>query len=168
MQTIVIGHRNPDMDSICSAIAYAGLKQKLGFSNVIAGRAGNTNERIDYVLQKFGVPAPEFFGDVAPKVADVMETQVISVPHNSSIYHAMNSIDRKRMRGLPVVDFENRCLGLLSGWKVSQYLFPQREDTDSWREIFGSLGDIVGAFEGQFLAGEPTSSKIKSFLWSRR
>ena len=155
MQTIVIGHRNPDMDSICSAIAYAGLKQKLGFSNVIAGRAGNTNERIDYVLQKFGVPAPEFFGDVAPKVADVMETQVISVPHNSSIYQAMNSIDRKRMRGLPVVDFENRCLGLLSGWKVSQYLFPQREETDSSREISGSLSDIIYAFDGQFLAGEP-------------
>ena len=69
MQTIVIGHRNPDMDSICSAIAYAELKQKLGLSNVIAGRAGNTNERIDYVLQKFGVPAPEFVSDVAPKVA---------------------------------------------------------------------------------------------------
>src|SRR6516225_1621732 len=161
MQTIVIGHRNPDMDSICSAIAYAELKQKLGLSNVIAGRAGNTNERIDFVLQKFGVPAPEFISDVAPRVADVMETQVISVPHHSSIYHAMNSIEMKRMRGLPVVDSENRCLGLLSGWKVSQYLFPQREDTDSWREIFGSLGDIVGAFEGQFLAGEPDEQQNK-------
>jgi hypothetical protein len=67
----------------------------------------------------------------------------------------MNSIDRKRMRGLPVVDFENRCLGLLSGWKVSQYLFPQREETDSSREISGSLSDIIYAFDGQFLAGEP-------------
>jgi manganese-dependent inorganic pyrophosphatase len=161
MQTIVIGHRNPDMDSICSAIAYAELKQKLGIPNVIAGRAGNTNERIDFVLQKFGVPAPEFISDVAPTVADVMETQVISVPHNSSIYHAMNSIEKKRMRGLPVVDSENRCLGLLSGWKVSQYLFPQREDTDSSREIFGSLSDIVRAFDGQFLAGEPDDQQNK-------
>jgi manganese-dependent inorganic pyrophosphatase len=161
MQTIVIGHRNPDMDSICSAIAYAELKQKLGIPNVIAGRAGNTNERIDFVLQKFGVPAPEFISDVAPRVADVMETQVISVPHNSSIYHAMNSIEKKRMRGLPVVDSENRCLGLLSGWKVSQYLFPQREDTDSSREIFGSLSDIVRAFDGQFLAGEPDDQQNK-------
>jgi len=161
MQTIVIGHRNPDMDSICSAIAYAELKQKLGIPNVIAGRAGNTNERIDFVLQKFGVPAPEFISDVAPRVADVMETQVISVPHNSSIYHAMNSIEKKRMRGLPVVDSENRCLGLLSGWKVSQYLFPQREDTDSSREIFGSLSDIVRAFDGEFLAGEPDDKQNK-------
>ena len=117
MQTIVIGHRNPDMDSICSAIAYAELKQKLGFSNVIAGRAGNTNERIDYVLQKFGVPAPEFVSDVAPKVADVMETQVISVPHNSSIYHAMNSIEKKHLRGLPVVNVSSDA-SLRAGGRV--------------------------------------------------
>jgi manganese-dependent inorganic pyrophosphatase len=161
MQTIVIGHRNPDMDSICSAIAYAELKRKLGVPNVIAGRAGNTNERIDFVLQKFAVPAPQFIGNVASRVDDVMETQVISVPHNSSIFHAMNSIDKKRIRGLPVVDSENRCLGLLSGWKVSQHLFPQREDTDLSREIFGSLSDIVRAFDGQFLAGEPDDHQTK-------
>jgi len=164
MQTIVIGHRNPDMDSICSAIAYAGLKQKLGFPNITAARAGNTNERIDYVLQRFGVPSPEFVSDVAPRVADVMETQVISVPHNSSIYHAMNSIERKRMRGLPVVDSENRCLGLLSGWKVSQYLFPQREQTTSSREVFGSLDNIAHAFDGQFLAGESEDSQKETIF----
>src|SRR5260221_3823584 len=75
MQTIVIGHKNPDMDSICSAIAYAELKRKLGAPDVIAARAGNTNERIDLVLQKFGVPAPEFVSDVSATVADVMETE---------------------------------------------------------------------------------------------
>src|ERR1700730_3141471 len=164
MQTIVIGHRNPDMDSICSAIAYAELKRKLGLPDVVAGRAGNTNERIDYVLQKFGVSAPEFVSDVAPTVADVMETQVISVPHDSSIYHAMNSIEKKRMRGLRVVDAENRCLGLLSGWKVSQYLFPQREETNSTREIFASISDIAHSFDGEFLVGVPTDNQQKVVL----
>lgn len=86
MQTIVIGHRNPDMDSICSAIAYAELKRKLGMPNVVAARAGNTNERIEFILQKFDVPAPEFVSDVAPTVADVMENQFISVGQDSSIY----------------------------------------------------------------------------------
>ena len=117
MQTIVIGHRNPDMDAICSAIAYAELKRKLGMQNVTAARAGNTNERIDLVLEKFGVPAPQFLGDVSPKVEDVMETQIISVAHDTSIYHAMNWIEQQPIRGLPVVDAEDRCLGLLSGGK---------------------------------------------------
>ena len=164
MQTIVIGHRNPDMDSICSAIAYAELKRKLGVEKVVAARAGNTNERIDLVLQKFGVPAPEFMSDVSPRVADVMETQIISVAHDSSIYHAMNSIEKKRIRGLPVVDADDRCLGLLSGWKVSQYLFPQREEAPASREIFASISDIAHSFDGEFIVGAPNDSQQKVIL----
>jgi len=164
MQTIVIGHRNPDMDSICSAIAYADLKRKLGVQNVIAARAGNTNERIDLVLQKFGVPAPKFMSDVSPRVADVMETQIISVAHDSSIYYAMNSIEKKRMRGLPVVDADDRCLGLLSGWKVSQYLFPRSEDAPASRDIFASISDITHSFDGEFIVGEPKDSQQKVVL----
>jgi manganese-dependent inorganic pyrophosphatase len=164
MQTIVIGHRNPDMDSICSAIAYAELKRKLGIRDVIAARAGNTNERIDLVLQKFGVPAPKFMSDVSPTVTDVMDTQIISLDHDSSIYQAMNSIEQKRIRGLPVVDADNRCLGLLSGWKISQYLFPRREEARTSREIFGSISNIVQSFEGQFLIGEASDSPQKVVL----
>jgi manganese-dependent inorganic pyrophosphatase len=159
MQTIVIGHRNPDMDSICSAIAYAELKRKLGMPDVVAARAGNTNERIEFILQKFDVPAPEFVSDVAPTVADVMETQFISVGQDSSIYQAMNLIEKKRMRGLPVVDRDNRCQGLLSSWKVIQYLFPAREETNTSREIFGSITDIVHAFDGQFVTGDPEDAR---------
>ena len=102
--------------------------------------------------------------DVSPRVADVMETQIISVAHDSSIYHAMNSIEKKRIRGLPVVDAEDRCLGLLSGWKVSQYLFPQREEAPASREIFASISDIAHSFDGEFLVGEPKDSQQKVVL----
>jgi manganese-dependent inorganic pyrophosphatase len=164
MQTIVIGHRNPDMDSICSAIAYAELKRKLGVDNVVAARAGNTNERIDLVLETFGVSAPIFLSDVSPRVADVMETQIISVAHDSSIYHAMNSIEQKRIRGLPVVDADDRCLGLLSGWKVSEYLFPQRAEAPASREIFASISDIAHSFDGEFIVGQSQDRQQKIIL----
>jgi manganese-dependent inorganic pyrophosphatase len=164
MQTIVIGHRNPDMDSICSAIAYAELKRKLGVPDVVAARAGNTNERIDLVLQKFGVPAPVFVSDVSPTVTDVMDTQFISLDHHSSIYQAMNSIEQKRIRGLPVIDADNRCLGLLSTWKVSQCLFPRREEAPASREIFGSISDIAQSFGGEFLIGSGNDNAQKVVL----
>ena len=153
MQTIVIGHRNPDMDSIVSAIAYGELKRELGTPNVLVARAGNTNARIDFVLEKFGVPAPEFVGDVTPKVGDLMETKVVSVLHHSTINKAINSIERKRLRGLPVVDDECRCLGLLSGWKITNHLFPGREETSSYRLINASVADLVEALDGNVLAG---------------
>jgi manganese-dependent inorganic pyrophosphatase len=162
MQTIVIGHKNPDMDSICSAIAYADLKRKLGMANVIAARAGNTNERIDLVLNRFGVPAPEFVSDLSPTVADVMERHVTSVVHDASIYQAISSLDQTRLRTLPVVDQADRCLGLLSGWKINHYLFPQRDEGRvAPREMQASTFDIAHTFDGQFLVGKANDKRQK-------
>ncbi len=164
MQTIVIGHKNPDMDSICSALAYAELKRLTGQENVLAGRAGNTNERIDFVLKKFGVEAPSLINDLSPRVADVMQPHVISVRADSPVYDALQLIDQKRMRGLPVVDAANRCLGLLSAFKVSHHLFPSREEAGSARVVTASLADIVTTFGGDLVTGSLTSESAELFL----
>ena len=110
MQTIVIGHKNPDMDSICSALAYAHLKRVIGTPNVIAARAGSTNERIDFVLHKFGVEPPVFISDLSDRVSDVMERDVICVSAESTLYDAIHLLEKRRLRGLPVVDGEGRFL----------------------------------------------------------
>ncbi len=154
MQTIVIGHKNPDMDSICSALAYARLKQLQGIPNVIAARAGNTNARIDFVLKKFGVEAPIFLSDVAPKVADVMQRDAVSVRADSSVYDALQLIADKQLRGLPVVNEKNHCLGLLSAFKLSHHLFPSREEAGNARRIVASMAGIVETFGGKVLTGE--------------
>ena len=164
MQTIVIGHRNPDMDSICSALAYAELKRLTGQENVVAARAGNTNERIDFVLQKFGLDAPTLVNDLSPRVADVMQPRVISVRADSPVYDALQLIDKKRMRGLPVVDERNRCLGLLSAFKVSHHLFPSREEAASARVVTASLADIVTTFGGALVTGSLSSEPAEQFL----
>jgi len=153
MQTIVIGHRNPDMDSICSAIGYARFKQLTGNPGAIAARAGDTNERIDYVLNKFGVEAPVFIADLSPRVSDVMERNVISVRRDSSAYDAIHLIERERLRGLPVIDEQNRCLGLLSAFRVCQQLFPVRDAAASARFIQASLPTMVETFGGKVIAG---------------
>ena len=164
MQTIVIGHRNPDMDSICSALAYAELKHLTGQENVIAARAGNTNERIDFVLQKFGMEAPMLVNDLSPRVADVMQRRVISVRKDSPVYDALQLIDKKQMRGLPVVDEANRCLGLLSAFKVSHHLFPSREEAGNARVVIASLADIATTFGGGLITGSLSAESAELFL----
>ena len=154
MQTIVIGHRNPDMDSICSAIGYARLKQLTGNPDAIAARAGDTNERIDYVLNKFGVEMPVFIADLSPRVSDVMERNVISVRRDSSAYDAIQLIERERLRGLPVIDEQNRCMGLLSAFRVCQQLFPARDGAPTARTIQASLPSMVEIFGGTVVAGK--------------
>ena len=164
MQTIVIGHRNPDMDSICSAIGYARLKQLCGNPGAIAARAGDTNERIDYVLNKFGVEAPVFIPDLSPRVSDVMERNVLSVRRDSSAYDAIQLIERERLRGLPVIDEQNRCLGLLSAFRVCQRLFPARDDVSEARLVEASLPSMVETFGGHVLTGRLDSAPRRHLL----
>jgi manganese-dependent inorganic pyrophosphatase len=164
MQTIVIGHRNPDMDSICAAIGYAELKRLSGHDDVLAARAGNTNERIDFVLEKFGVAPPTLINDLSPRVGDVMQPRVISVRADSPVYDAIQLIEAKRLRGLPVVDEQNRCLGLLSAFKISHYLFPPREEANAARVITASLADIVTTFGGALVTGSLSSETAEQFL----
>ena len=164
MQTIVIGHRNPDMDSICSALGYARLKQLLGVPDVIAARAGNTNARINFVLEKFKVEAPLFLSDVSPRVSDVMERHVISVKADSAIYDAVLLIEQKQLRGLPVTDENNHCLGLLSSSKISHHLFPPREEAAKARLIVASLASIVATFGGTVVTGEAPAKPTEQIL----
>jgi manganese-dependent inorganic pyrophosphatase len=164
MQTIVIGHKNPDMDSICSAIGYARLKQLLGMPEVIAARAGNTNARIDYVLKKFHVAAPIFLSDVSPRVSDVMRRDAIYVKADVAIYDAIQLMAEKELRGLPVIDNENRCLGLLSAFKLCHYLFPSREEAANARIVEASLAGIVKTFAGTVISGEVSTEAAETLL----
>jgi manganese-dependent inorganic pyrophosphatase len=153
METIVIGHKNPDMDSICSAIGYARLKQLQGIPNVIPARAGNTNARIDFVLQKFGVESPVFISDLSPRAEDVMHKEVICLPKDAPVYNAIQTIEEKLLRALPVIDSDSRFLGLLSMFKISHYLFPPREEANSARVVQASLADIIQTFQGVVVTG---------------
>jgi manganese-dependent inorganic pyrophosphatase len=164
MQTIVIGHKNPDMDSICAAVGYARLKQLLGVPNVIAARAGNTNARIDYVLGRFHVPAPLFLSDVSPRVSDVMQRDAVAVMADSSVYDAIQLIAERQLRGLPVIDENKQCLGLLSAFKLSHYLFPSREEAGTARIINASLAGIVKTFGGNVIAGKASNEASETLF----
>src|SRR5215203_2515470 len=91
-EVLVIGHRNPDTDAICSAIGYAEFKRRTGVPGAIAARCGDTNERIDFVLEAFGVHPPRFVADVSPKVRDVMANQVVSVRANATVAEALGAM----------------------------------------------------------------------------
>ena len=100
-EIFVIGHRNPDTDAICSAIGYAEFKRLTGMPEAVAARCGDTNERIDFVLKTFGVPAPRFVADVSPKVSHVMQRQILSVTPDSTAADALQLMDERNIRILP-------------------------------------------------------------------
>jgi manganese-dependent inorganic pyrophosphatase len=155
-EILVIGHRNPDTDAICSAIGYAEFKRRTGMTEAIAARCGDTNDRIDFVLNAFGVPAPKFVADVSPKVSDVMQRKILSVRPDSTAAEALRLMDEKNLRILPVMDAEQKCRGLLSLFKLSKFLFPAVNRNPglghSSREMLCSLTSLAQTLDGRLLA----------------
>ena len=141
-EILVIGHRNPDTDSICAAIAYADFKRKTGVSNAIAARCGDINDRIDFVLRKFGVAPPRFVADVRPKVRDVMQHRVIEVTENTSAFEALEIMDQHNIRTLPILDDERHCRGLVSVFKMSKFFLPGHSRIQDTRRILTSLAHL--------------------------
>lgn len=153
MKTLIIGHRNPDMDAIVSAIGYAEFKRATGVGNVFPARCGNTNARIDFALGKFGVEAPQFVADVYPRIEDVMERNVVCIHNEAPIYQAMTRFGEERFRGLPVVNDNRSCIGLLSAFKLGKYLFPPLENLSSTRIVEASITHIRDAIRGMLVTG---------------
>ncbi len=154
MQTLIIGHKNPDMDAICSAICYAEFKTLSGLAPSRAGRCGNTNERIDYALKRFGFEPPDFVSDVRPQVGDVMETGVVYARHDEPVFEAFGRLGDQRFRGLPVIDSRGGCLGLISAFKISRHVFPALGNVEQSREVHASLEAIRRTLGASLLTGE--------------
>ena len=152
-EILVIGHRNPDTDAICSAIGYAEFKRRTGMAEAVAARCGDTNDRIDFVLNTFGVPAPKFVADVSPKVSDVMQRRILSVRPDATASDALRLMDEKNLRILPVMDEALRCRGLISLFKLSKFLFPSAHNGRSSREVLASLNSLAKTLDGEVLVG---------------
>jgi manganese-dependent inorganic pyrophosphatase len=150
-EILVIGHRNPDTDAICSAIGYAEFKRRTGVREAVAARCGDCNDRTDFVLKTFGVPPPRFVADVSPQVRDVMAANVVSVPPRTSMFEALSIMERRNIRVLPILDSERRCKGLLSVFKASKFFFPSPNRIFDSRRIVASVRGLARTLSGRMI-----------------
>ena len=149
--TYVIGHRNPDADSICSAIAYAAYKEARGEKGHVAARCGNSNARIDTILGRFRHPLPVYLSDVWPRVRDMMESNVVTVPENATCAEALELIDRHDIGLLPVVDSGGRIVGTISLPHLGGIFIPRVSKPKLMRQVHGSLANIARALKATVL-----------------
>ncbi len=149
----IFGHRNPDADSICSALAYEDFKKRTGQEGYVAARCGNSNERIDAILGRFSSSLPVFIGDITPRIKDIMvpRNKVITVAPEATCAEALEFIDDYDIRALPVVDAKNNTLGLISVFDLGQFFIPKPSHAGLLREVSSSVNDIVRALDAQSL-----------------
>lgn len=162
--TYVIGHKNPDADSICSALAYAAYKELRGETGYVAARCGNTNARIDAILGRFHTPLPLYLSDVAPRVRDVMITEVHSVAETSTCAEALEFIDRHGHRLLPVLGAGRKLIGTVTTAQLAHAFLPQIAEPKKMRLVTSSLDSIARTIRGQVLHLGATPDRVEELF----
>jgi len=150
-QIYVIGHKNPDTDSVASAMAYAHLKRALGCQGVTAAMAGALNPQTSWVLTRLGLEAPLYLADVHPKVRDVVRRTPITVPASAPLLTALELFHHDGIRILPVLDEAGAPVGVIPLLKIAERSLVT--GPASLRAVTASLSSIAACLEGQFLAG---------------
>ena len=111
----IIGHQNPDTDSICSALAYAWLKNRGSLTGLYeARRAGHVNRETKFVLQHFGVEPPRLCTDVSPQIKDIDIRKQAGIDGEMSLRAAWNLMRDVEIDTLCIVDDENELQGLIT------------------------------------------------------
>ena len=149
LPTYIIGHKNPDADSICSAIAYAAYKEARGEQGYVAARCGNSNVRIDTILGRFQQPLPVYVSDVSPRVHDLMVSDFVSVPEGATCAEALELIDHHDIRVLPVIDARRHVVGTISLAHLGGVFIPRVNAPRLMRQVDSSLAHIVRALQAR-------------------
>lgn len=149
----VIGHKNPDTDSICSAIAYASFKRQLTGMDYKAMRAGQINSETRFVLDRFHVNSPAYITDVRTQVKDIEIRKVSGVDKNISLKRAWEIMGSNNVVTLPVVNNENLLDGLITIGDIAKADMDVYDST-----IISKAGtpynNIVETLEGEMIVGD--------------
>lgn len=150
MRNYVIGHKNPDTDAICSAIAYADLLNKTTMPEMIPARCGEFSPRTAYVLERAGVDHPPLVMDVRPSAANICRRSVITCNTSESILDAYEKMKSLSTRSIPVLNAEGRMAGMLSLLKLVEQLLPTSDSVEHARIVETSLARLCRTLNGEF------------------
>lgn len=155
----VIGHKNPDSDSVCSAICYARLKTLLTGNTYIPKRAGHINEETHYVLDRWGIEPPEYIKDVRPQVSDVDIHIVDGVDRSISIKEAWKLMKESNTVTLPILE-DGQLNGIISIGDITKSYF-EIYDSSILAKAKTKFTNIVDTLEGRVVTGD-TSQIVDS------
>ena len=152
-RTIVIGHKNPDTDSICSAICYAALKSKITGKEYVPGRAGHVNEETQYVLNYFNVEAPKLIESVKTQVKDIEIRATKGVNRNISLKKAWNLMQDAHVTTLPAVSESGVLEGLITVGDITKS-YMNVLDSSILSKAHTQYKNILETLEGAMVVGD--------------
>ena len=147
----VIGHKNPDTDSICSAIAYADLRQKVTGQVHEAKRAGHVNDETAYVLDRFGVEAPKLLTDVRLQVRDLDIHEMPGLKPNASIRDTWERMRQEQAKTLPIVK-DDELVGVVSTGDIAKS-YMDVYDSEILSKARTQYRNLIKTLDGTMITG---------------
>ena len=148
----IIGHKNPDTDSICAAIAYAALKNQTEREQYVPKRAGAMNGETQYVLDYFGVEAPEEVYDVGAQVKDINIRRTAGVRDGITLKKAWELMQTERVVTLPIVNESRKLVGLISNNDIAM-CYMEVSNQESLSQARPRYHNIIETLNGTLLTG---------------
>lgn len=162
---MVIGHKNPDSDSICSAIAYAGLMNAVREKNIREGmkdcgkeyeacRAGVINKETEFVLRRFGFQIPRLCLDVRAQVSDLDIRDELGIPSSTSLRNAWRMMIEHDITTLPVIHHDGQLEGIITVQDIAMANMDSLE-ADVLSKAKVPLRNLLETIDGELICGNP-------------
>ena len=151
-KTMVIGHRNPDTDSICSAICYANLKQAVTGEEYMPARAGHVNGETQFVLDYFGAEEPQLVEDVRTQVRDIEIRKSKGVADNISLKRAWNIMQENNVVTIPSVREDGTLEGLITVGDITK-TYMNIYDSSILSKANTQYSNIIETLEAELIIG---------------
>ena len=155
----VIGHRNPDTDSICSAIGYAHLKQARGV-NAVPARCGKVNNETKYALEYFKVEQPLLLTDLYPRVKDVALECKTVVRQHDTLRHLGEVMRKSELQSVPVTDSNGELVGIVTVGDLAKRYFLEL-GLQSLVDLRVRYRDIIQTVDAKVLVSGDENSLIE-------
>ncbi|MBA3425476.1 MAG: putative manganese-dependent inorganic diphosphatase [Rubrobacter sp.] len=160
----VTGHRNPDTDTIASAIGYAEFKNLVDPDNHYASaRLGEVNPQTAWALERSGAEAPALLPHIMLRVKDVMHEDVVTAHRNDPLRKVGIEMARRNIGQVPIVDDGGALAGIVTERDLARMYVRESREASTFADSPVSVGAIVDVLEGELLVGEDRESSGK--LW---
>jgi manganese-dependent inorganic pyrophosphatase len=160
----VTGHRNPDTDSIASAIGYAELKSRLDPDNDYTPvRLGDCNAQTRWVLERSGAPEPEFLPHAMLRARDLMQAKFPITGQDEPIREAGLAMARADLDLVPVVDQDGALTGVVTERALARRFIRESRQTSSLQDAPTYVHAVVSVLEGELVVGE--NRRLSGRVW---
>ncbi len=151
--TLVIGHKNPDTDSICSAICYADFKRRTTGEHFLACRAGKINNETQFVLDRFSVEPPKLITSLEPKLGHVYFRKIKGIDEEFSLRQAWEHMNNQSVRSVPILTPNNKVKGIITTGDEARF-YMEDQDACALSKSAATYRNIALTLQGEILVGD--------------